>query len=74
MQDLIDRAKFHLGSQLRFYDDSVSQIVNTKSETFTTGEKEQFKERVTASSLKADAVSEKYFAEECGLHPARGFI
>ena len=27
-------------SQLRFYDDSVSEFINTTSETFTTGEKE----------------------------------
>ena len=48
-----DCVKFHLNSQLRFYDDSVSEIINTMSET--TGEKEQFKERVMASSQNANA-------------------
>ena len=42
-----------LDSQLRFYDYSVSEIINTLSETFTTGEKEQFKERVMVSSQRA---------------------
>ena len=74
MQGLIDCVKFHLDSHLRFYDDSVSEIKNGMSEIFTTGEKEQFKERVTASSLKANAKLGKYFDEECGLHPARNFI
>ena len=74
MQGLIDCVKFHLDSQLRFYDDSVAEIINTMSETFTTGEKKQFKERVTASSQKANAKFRKYFDEECGLHPARKFI
>ena len=61
-------------SQLRFYDDSVPEIINTMSETFTTGEKKQFKERVTAFSQKANAKFGKYFDEDCGLHPARTFI
>ena len=74
MQGLIDCVKFHFDSQLRFYDDSVSEIINTMSETFTTGEKKQFKERVTASSQKTNAKFGKYFDEECGLHPARKFI
>ena len=55
MQGLIDFVKFHLDSQLRFYDDLVPEIINTMSETFTTGEKKQSKERVTASSQKANS-------------------
>ena len=37
IQGLIDCVKFRLDSQLRFYDDSVSEIINTMSQTFTTG-------------------------------------
>ena len=44
------------------------------SETFTTGEKVLFKERVMVSSQKANANSGKYFDEECGLHSAHKFI
>ena len=74
MQGLIDCVKFQLDSQLQFYDDSVSEIINTMSEVFTTGEKEQFKERVMAFSQKANAKFGKYFDEVCGLHPARKFF
>ena len=74
MQCLNDCVKFLLDSPLRFYDDSVSEIINIMSETFTTGEKEHFKERVTASSQKANAKFGKYFDKECGLHPTRKFI
>ena len=41
---------------------------------FTAGEKKQLKERVTASSQKANAKFGKYFDGECGLQPARKFI
>ena len=74
MHGLIDCVKFHLDCPLRFYDDSVSENINTMSETLTTGEKEQFKERVTASSQKANANFGKCFDEECCLHRARKFI
>ena len=74
MQCLIDCVMFHLDSQLQFYDDPVSEIKNTTSETFSNGEKKHFKERVTASSQKAKAKLGKYFDEECSLHPARKFI
>ena len=74
MEGLIDCVMFHLDFQLRFQNDSVSEIINTMSETFTTREKEQFKESVTSSSQKANAKFGKYFDEECGLHPARKFI
>ena len=73
MQGWIDCVKFHLDSQLRLYDDLVSEIINTMSETFTTGEKKQFKECVTASCEKTNAKFGKYFDEECGLHPAPKF-
>ena len=35
MQGLIDCVKFHFESQLQFYDDSVSEIINTMDKTFT---------------------------------------
>ena len=44
------------------------------SQPLTTGEKEQFKERVTASSQITNARFGKYFDEECGLQSARKFI
>ena len=74
MQGLIDCMKFHLDYQLRFYDDSVSEIMNTMSKTFTTVEKKQFKEHLTASFQKTNAKSGKYFDEERGLHLPRKFI
>ena len=67
MQGLIDCMKFHLDSQLQFYDDSFSEIINTMSESFTTGGKGQLKERVMTSSQKENAMFGKYFDEECGL-------
>ena len=41
--------------------------MSTMNEILATGEKEQFKYCVTASSQKFG----KYFDEDCGLHPAR---
>ena len=71
---MIDCVKFHLDSQLQFYDDSVSEIINTMSKAFTTGEKKQIEERVTASSQKPNAKFAKYFDEKCGLQPARKYF
>ena len=74
MQGLIDHVAFQLDSQVRFHEDSVSEVLISMTETFSKAETENFKQRVSKASAKSYSKFLKYFHEESGLHPARKFI